>query len=183
MLTDTALREAFSHFPQGMVLVAAEIDGVRHGLVASTFTVGVSLDPPLVSFAVQHSSRSWPILREQDHLGVTVLGRAQVPFARPLAATDRDRRFDGVDESVDPSGPLTQGSGPAASDVRVDPRGALTLWDAPAWMTVRVHDQFPAGDHDIVLLRVQEIDSLPGAEAIVFHHSRFKELAPADAHV
>lgn len=164
MLTDTALREAFSHFPQGMVLVAAEIDGVRHGLVASTFTVGVSLDPPLVSFAVQHSSRSWPILREQDHLGVTVLGRAQAPFARQLASTDRDRRFDGI-------------------DVSVDPRGALTLWDAPAWMTVRVHDQFPAGDHDIVLLRVQEIDSLPGAEAIVFHHSRFKELAPADAHV
>ena len=40
MLTDTALREAFSHFPQGMVLVAAEVDGVRvhavrlRGLVA-----------------------------------------------------------------------------------------------------------------------------------------------------
>ena len=74
MLTDTALREAFSQFPQGMVLVAAEIDGVRHGLVASTFTVGVSLDPPLVSFAVQHSSRTWPSLREHGHLGVTMLG-------------------------------------------------------------------------------------------------------------
>src|SRR5699024_452190 len=78
--------------------------------------------------------------------------------------TDRGRRFDGI-------------------DVSVDPRGALTLWDAPAWMTVRVHDELPAGDHDIVLLRVEEIDSLPGAEAIVFHHSRFKELAPADVTV
>lgn len=164
MQTDTALREAFSHVPQGLALVAAEIDGVRHGLVASTFTVGVSLDPPLVSFAVQHSSRSWPILREHGRLGVTVLGRAQAPFARQLASTDRGRRFDGI-------------------DVSVDPRGALTLLNAPAWMTVRVHDELPAGDHDIVLLRVEEIDSLPGAEAIVFHHSRFKELAPAEVTV
>lgn len=56
MLTDIALREAYSHFPQGVVLLAAEVDGVRHGLLASTFTVGVSLTPPLVSVAVQRSS-------------------------------------------------------------------------------------------------------------------------------
>ena len=161
MLTDTALREAFSHVPQGVVLIAAEIDGIRHGLVASTFTVGVSLASPLVSVAVQHSSRSWPILREQDHLGVTVLGRAQAPFARQLASTDRDRRFDGI-------------------DVSVDPRGALTLWDAPAWMTVRVHDEVRAGDHDLALLEVLAIDSTPEAEAMVFHRSRFKGLVEGD---
>ncbi|ATG51405.1 oxidoreductase [Brachybacterium vulturis] len=161
MLTDSALREAFSHFPQGLVLVAAEVDGVRHGLVASTFTVGISLDPPLVSFAAQHSSRTWPLLREHGHLGVTMLGSAQLPVARQLAATDRARRFDGV-------------------DVTVDAQGALLVQDAPAWMTVRVHEQMRAGDHDLVLLEVRSIGSVPEAEALVFHRSRFKELAPAD---
>lgn len=161
MLTDIALREAFSHFPQGMVLVAAEIDGVRHGLIASTFTVGVSLDPPLVSLAVQHSSRTWPALHEHGYLGVTVLGRTQAPFARQLSATDRERRFDGI-------------------DVTVDPHGALTLHHAPAWMTVRVYDQMRAGDHDLVLLEVLSIDSAADAEAMVFHRSRFKELRPED---
>lgn len=157
MLNVTALREAFSHFPQGMVLVGAEVDGVRHGLVASTFTVGVSLDPPLVSFAVQHTSATWPVLREHGHLGVTVLGSSQVPVARQLASTDRARRFDGVDVSVDPD-------------------GALIVKDAPAWMTVRVHDQMRAGDHDLVLLEVVAINSLPGARAVVFHRSGFREL-------
>lgn len=161
MLTDIALREAFSHFPQGMVLVAAEVDGVRHGLIASTFTVGVSLDPPLVSLAVQHSSKTWPALREQGHLGVTVLGRTHAPFARQLASTDRTRRFDGI-------------------DVTVDPQGALTLQHAPAWLTVRVYDQMRAGDHDLVLLEVLSIGSVPEAEAVVFHRSRFKELARED---
>src|SRR5699024_12745934 len=98
------------------------------------------------------------------HSGAMRRRRTTVPYAPRLPSTDRGRRFDGI-------------------DVSVDPRGALTLLNAPAWMTVRVHDELPAGDHDSVLLRVEEIDSLPGAEAIVFHHSRFKELAPADVTV
>lgn len=159
MLTDIALREAFSHFPQGVVLVSAEIDGVRHGLLASTFTVGVSLDPPLVSVAVQHSSRTWPTLHEHGRLGVSVLGREQAHLARQLASKDRERRFDGV-------------------DLEVDEHGALTLRGTPAWMTVQVHDQMRAGDHDIALLEVLSIGSEPGAEAMVFHRSEFKELVP-----
>ena len=161
MLTDIALLEAFFHFPQGIVLVAAEVNGVGHGLIASTITVGVSLDPPLVSLAVQHSSKTWPALHEQGHLGATVLGRTHAPFTRQLASTNRARRFDGI-------------------DVRVDPHGAFTLQHALAWMTVRVYDQMRAGDHDLVLLEVLEIDSVPEAEAVVFHRSRVKELARED---
>ncbi len=161
MLTDIALREAYSHFPQGVVLLAAEVDGVRHGLLASTFTVGVSLTPPLVSVAVQHTSRTWPVLREHDHVGVTVLGQKQSGVARQLAGPDRERRFDGI--AVD-----------------VDAQGALTLQGAPAWMTVRPYDEMRAGDHDMVLLEVLSIDSLPEAEAMVFHRSRFRELVPDD---
>ncbi|MDN5899918.1 MAG: flavin reductase family protein [Brachybacterium sp.] len=161
MLSDIALRDAFSLFPQGMVLVAAEIGGVRHGLIASTFTVGVSLDPPLVSLAVQHSSKTWPTLYEHGHLGATVLGRNQAPFARQLASTERERRFDGI-------------------DVTVDPHGALTLQHAPAWMTVQVYDHMRAGDHDLVLLEVLSVGSVPEAEAVVFHGSRFKALVRED---
>lgn len=157
MLTDIALREAFSHFPQGVVLIGAEIDGLYHGLVASTFTVGVSLDPPLVSVAVQHTSQTWPALREHGHLGVTVLGKEQMSITRQLSGKDRERRFDGV-------------------DVEVDEGGALVLTGAPAWMTVRVHDQMRAGDHDMVLMEVLSIDSVSDAEPMVFHRSRFAEL-------
>ena len=156
-LTDTALREAFSHFPQGVVLLAAEVDGEHQGLVASTFTVGVSMRPPLVSVAVQHTSRTWPILHRHGHLGVTMLGRGQAELARRLAGADRTHRFAGV-------------------DVHVDDRGALTLPDSPAWMTARVHDRMRAGDHDLVLLEVLALGSDPQADAMVFHRRRFKEL-------
>ena len=52
-LSPTTLREAFGHFPSGVIAIAAEVGGTRVGLAASTF-VPVSLDPPLVSFCVQN---------------------------------------------------------------------------------------------------------------------------------
>lgn len=161
MLSDTVLREAFSHFPQGVVLVAAEIDGVPHALVASTFTVGVSLDPPLVSLAVQHTSRTWPVLRDRPRLGVSLLGRGQSAIARQLASMDRHNRFAGL-------------------DVTTDEDGAVTLRSAPARMTASLHDQMPAGDHDLTLLEVHSIDSVPGADAMVFHRSTFRGLGDLD---
>lgn len=161
MLSDTTLREAFSHFPQGVVLLAAEIDGVPHALVASTFTVGVSLEPPLVSLAVQHSSRTWPLLRQRPRLGVSLLGRGQSHIARQLASTAREQRFAGL-------------------DVATDADGALTLPTAPVRMTVSFHDQMPAGDHDLALLEVLASAAVPGAEAMVFHRSAFRGLGDPD---
>ena len=61
-MTPSSLREAFGHFPSGVIAIAAEVDGIRVGLAASTF-VPVSLDPPLVSFCVQNTSETWPKLR------------------------------------------------------------------------------------------------------------------------
>ena len=71
-LDPVRLREAFGIFSSGVVAVAAQVDGVLVGLAASSFT-SVSLDPPLVSFSIASSSRTWPTLRRSDHLGVTIL--------------------------------------------------------------------------------------------------------------
>ena len=57
------LRAAFGHHPSGVAALIAQVDGVPAVLIASSFTVGVSADPPLVSVAVQRTSTSWPLLR------------------------------------------------------------------------------------------------------------------------
>ena len=57
-LHPNALRQAFGRFPSGIAALCAEIDGAPQGIVASSFTVGVSMDPPLVMFAVQNASRT-----------------------------------------------------------------------------------------------------------------------------
>src|SRR5258707_8716544 len=89
-LTPTSLREAFGHFPTGVIAIAAEVDGVRVGLAASTF-VPVSLDPPLVSFCVQNTSTTWPKLKDLPYLGISVLGEIHDAAAKSLAAKTGDR--------------------------------------------------------------------------------------------
>ena len=86
----TALRSTFALFPSGVAALSAVVDGGPVVLVASSFQVGISLDPPLVLFAVQHTSTSWPKLKNADRIGVSVLGEAHDLAARQLASKAAD---------------------------------------------------------------------------------------------
>lgn len=154
-LTPTALREAFGHFPSGVIAIAAEVDGVRVGLAASTF-VPVSLDPPLVSFCVQNTSETWPKLKDLPLLGISVLGEAHDEAARKLAAKTGDR-FAGL-ETVSNRG------------------GAVFVKGTSVWLESAIEQLVPAGDHTIVVLRVCDITVDTAVAPIVFHRSGFRRL-------
>src|SRR3546814_1709969 len=51
-----ALRKAFALYPSGIAALAAQTDGADHVIIAASFSVGISLDPPPVAFAVQRES-------------------------------------------------------------------------------------------------------------------------------
>lgn len=154
-LTTTSLREAFSHFPSGVIAIAAEIDGVREGLAASTF-VPVSLDPPLVSFCVQNTSTTWPKLKDRPMLGISVLGESHDAAARSLAAKTGDR-FAGLEtESRD--------------------SGAVFIRGTALWLESAIEQTIPAGDHTIVVLRVSQVTVDAEIAPIVFHRSVFRRL-------
>jgi flavin reductase (DIM6/NTAB) family NADH-FMN oxidoreductase RutF len=104
-LSPASLREAFGCFPIGVVAIAAEVDGDKVGLAASTF-VPVSLNPPLVSFCIQNSSTTWPKLKDLPALGISVLGEAHNDAARTLAAKTGDR-FAGMETESRTSGALS----------------------------------------------------------------------------
>lgn len=154
-LTPTSLREAFGHFPSGVVAIAAEVAGIRHGLAASTF-VPVSLDPPLVSFCVQNTSTTWPKLKDLPMLGISVLGESHDDAARTLAAKTGDR-FAGLKT--------------VSSD-----SGAVFIKGTALWLESAVEQVIPAGDHVIVVLRVTEVTVDAEVAPIVFHRSAFRRL-------
>ena len=155
-LSPTSLREAFGHFPSGVIAIAAEVDGIRVGLAASTF-VPVSLDPPLVSFCVQNTSETWPKLKDLPYLGISVLGEAHDEAARTLAAKTGDR-FAGL-ETVSRESP-----------VRSSSQGTSV------WLESAIEQLVPAGDHTIVILRVSDITVHADVPPIVFHRSTFRRL-------
>ncbi|ETW23488.1 oxidoreductase [Mycobacterium gastri 'Wayne'] len=138
-----------------MVAIAAEIDGIREGLAASTF-VPVSLDPPLVSFCVQNISTTWPRLKAAPTLGISVLGETHDEAARTLAAKTGDR-FAGL-ETV-------------SSD-----SGAVFVKGTSLWLESAIEQLIPAGDHTIVVLRVNQVTVDADVAPIVFHRSVFRRL-------
>lgn len=154
------LREAFGVFPSGVVAVAAEVDGRPTGLAASSFT-SVSLEPPLVSFSIANTSKTWPDLRRAGRLGVTVLADHHGAVCRQLAGPV-DHRFDDV--------PVT-----------VSPDGAVTLDEGLARFDCSIHREVEAGDHTIVLLALHAVDAGAAAEdaasPLLFHRSGFGSMA------
>jgi flavin reductase (DIM6/NTAB) family NADH-FMN oxidoreductase RutF len=151
------LREVFAAFPTGVTVVAAEIGGQPVGIAASSFT-SVSLQPPMVSVCVAHSSATWPVLQTAERLGVSVLGAHQQLVARQLAGPS-DRRF-------------------ADQVWRVATSGAIALDGVSAWLECAIEQTVAAGDHDIAVLRVHDVAVDPDVAPLVFHGSRFRELVP-----
>jgi flavin reductase (DIM6/NTAB) family NADH-FMN oxidoreductase RutF len=157
-LDPARLRKAFGVYPTGVVAVAAEVDGRLTGLAASSFT-SVSLDPPLVSFSVASTSKTWPDLRRAAHLGVTVLADHHGGVCRQLAGPV-EHRFDGI-------------------AVKASDQGAVTLDEGLARFDCTVYREVEAGDHVIVLLQLHAVEHPETGSPLIFHRSGFGRLAQA----
>jgi flavin reductase (DIM6/NTAB) family NADH-FMN oxidoreductase RutF len=150
------LRRVYGCFPSGVTAICALENGAPVGIAASAFTC-VSLDPPLVSVCVQNTSTTWPRLRNLPRLGISILGKHQDAAAQRLAAKNGDRFTDlALAHTAD---------------------GGVLVHGAVAWLDCAIHAVVPAGDHAIVMLRVHALRAQPDDEPLVFHASRFRQLA------
>lgn len=155
-LDDQVLRQTYGCFPSGVTAVCAMVDGRPVGMAASSFT-SVSIDPPLVSVCIAYSSTTWPVLRGSARLGVSVLGEGHELVARQLAAKTGDR-FAGL-------------------GLEIDDAGAIYIEGSTAWLDCSVESELPAGDHLIALLRIHGLTAHLDVPPLVFHGSRFRQLA------
>jgi flavin reductase (DIM6/NTAB) family NADH-FMN oxidoreductase RutF len=155
-LEATDLRRVFGAFPTGVTAVAALIGGGPAGITANSFT-SVSLDPPIVSVCVAHTSTTWPVLRTAARLGISVLGAHQERHGRALSERCGDRF--------------------GAVGWRATADGAVLLEDASAWLDCSIDREIRVGDHDLILLRVHALDADPEVPPLVFHGSRYRRLS------
>ena len=149
------LRETFSCFPSGVVALCGSSGDQPSGMAVSSFST-VSLEPALVSVCVQKTSSTWPQLRGLSRIGVSVLAEGQEGVCRSLAG--RGDRFQGVDWSETPN-------------------GAVHVDGSAAWFDCTIYEEIEAGDHWVVLLKIEAMTADRSRRPLVFHHSRFQRLA------
>ena len=151
-LESRSFRDALGRFATGVAFVTAAPDGEPAGLIVNSLA-SVSLEPPLVSFSPSRSSLMWSRMRRARRFGVNVLGRQHEQFARRAAPAGADR-FAGLD--------WERGHG-----------GVPLLTDALASLECEIVAEHPAGDHWIVVGRVDDLRISPIKDPLVFFAGAF----------
>ena len=126
------------------------------GFTSQSFA-SLSLDPPLVSFAVAGTSKSWPRIRRTGHFCANVLAHDQEHLSRAFAVSGADK-FRGVDWSTSPGG------GPIINDVL-------------AWVDARVVGEHEGGDHSIVIGEVIDLDINRDTDPLLFYQGGYGHFA------
>lgn len=134
-----ALRDAFGAFLTGVTVVTTVDDaGAPIGFTANSFT-SVSLDPPLLLVCLAKTSRNYATLTGAKGFGVNILSEGQKDVSNTFARPVEDRF--------------------AAVDWRPGPHGSPVFADVAAWFDCATHDVVDAGDHVILVGRVEGFEN------------------------
>ena len=150
-----SFRDALGKFATGVAFVTAAPGGEPAGLIVNSLA-SVSLEPPLVSFCPSRSSLTWARMRTARRFGVSLLGRQHQGFVASATPAGADR-FAGLDWEPGPG-------------------GAPLLTNALACMECAIVAEHPAGDHWIVVGRVEELRIPPVEDPLVFYGGAFRAL-------
>jgi 3-hydroxy-9,10-secoandrosta-1,3,5(10)-triene-9,17-dione monooxygenase reductase component len=145
-------RDALGRFATGVVFVTAAPDGEPCGLIVNSLA-SVSLEPPLVSFCPSRMSLTWSRMRRSGRFGASVLARRHEEFARRATPAGADRF--------------------AAVEWALGRHGVPLLTDALATLECEIVAEHAAGDHWIVVGRVDDSQTSPAERPLVFFAGAF----------
>jgi flavin reductase (DIM6/NTAB) family NADH-FMN oxidoreductase RutF len=141
-------RQVLGHFPTGVAVITATGPGGPVGFTIGSF-VSVSLDPPLVGFLPQKTSKTWGPMEAAGSFCVNVLSIEQAELCWRFAK-ERDDKFEGV-------------------AWRPAPVSKAPLLDGVlAWIDCSIESVSDAGDHIFVLGRVHALDAGDGDPQLFF---------------
>lgn len=144
-------RSVAGSFPSGVTVVTGIDEDGPAGFTCQSFHA-LSLEPPMVVFAVAITSTSWPRIRRSGLCCVNVLAEDHEGIARAFATT-------GIDKF-------------ASQPWRPAPDGSPILDGVVAWFDCEIDAIHPGGDHEVVMARVTALDD-PGGTPLLFHQGRY----------
>src|SRR5213592_2845210 len=156
MVAGEELRALMRRFPAGVAVVTVDLDGQRAGLTVASL-VSLSLEPPLVGFAVRRDAALHELLRDTGEFAVSMLAAGQESLAQhfargvpPIALWERI--------------PLRETKGPPQLD------------SAVGWLVGRIRAEHETGDHTFFVGEVESAERGPAEQPLVFHRQAYDVL-------
>lgn len=146
-------RDVLGQYASGVTVVTTALRGTPLGMTCQSFT-SVSLDPPLVAFLPMKNSRAFAAIRQSRRFCVNFLAADQADLSNRFASLAEDK-FTGVDWQFTSSGmPLLEGTA--------------------GWVDCSVHDIHEAGDHYLVIGRVDDLEQGDATGPLLFHRGQYR---------
>ncbi|MDR0236197.1 flavin reductase [Acinetobacter sp.] len=150
-------RKLFSLLPTGVVAITGTTEQDQPtGLVVGTFQ-SLSLEPALVTFCVDKSSSTWPVLRNKGKFTANILSTSQVDVCKALGRKG-DEKFKGLSYE---NGPI----------------GTPRLAHSVAWIDCTVLSEVIAGDHFMIVGAIKAFEFGNNAP-LVFSGGKLSECLP-----
>jgi 3-hydroxy-9,10-secoandrosta-1,3,5(10)-triene-9,17-dione monooxygenase reductase component len=146
-------RDVLGQYASGVTVVTTMLGGTPVGMTCQSFT-SVSLDPPLVAFLPMKTSRAFAAIRQSRRFCVNFLAADQTEVSNGFASL-ADDKFAGIEWQQTKSGsPLIDGT--------------------VGWVDCTVQDVYEAGDHYLVIGKVEDLGQGDGTNPLLFHQGRYR---------
>ena len=132
-------RTLLTRYPSGVCVVTVDVEGQKLGLTVGSL-VSLSLDPPLVGFAVSREAAMHELLREAGGCAISLLAAGQDWLAQHFAR--------GVP-------PIAMWHGIATE---AGASGAPLLVGALGWLECSLRDEMAAGTHTFFVCDVRQVE-------------------------
>jgi flavin reductase (DIM6/NTAB) family NADH-FMN oxidoreductase RutF len=156
-ITASQYRAAMRHYPAGVTIVTLHSGNGPVGFTATSFA-SLSLEPPLISFNIAHTSSSIEAMLASDSVVVHFLGEHQQHLAQRFSRTAGERFTDrSLWTTLDSGEPVLHGT--------------------PIWVRASVHQLIPIGDHTLVVGLVTRVfdntDDVPIAAPLLYYNGAY----------
>lgn len=148
------LRSLFGRYPSGVCVVTVDAVGQKLGLTVGSL-VSLSLDPPLVGFAVSREAAMHELLREAGGCAISLLAAGQEWLAQHFAR--------GVP-------PIAMWHGVATE---AGATGAPLLVGALGWLECSLRDEVQVGTHTFFVCDVRRVELGEDAPPLVRVRSEY----------
>lgn len=157
-ITRDQFKETLSRWASGITVVTTRREGGVHGMTASAFS-SLSIDPPLITVAVDKRTRTHKRIEEEKCFGVMILRTGQDELSNMAAG------FRGEEGNYLPG--YTH---------RQEVTGAPILDDALAWMDCSLYASYDGGDHTIYVGKI-EATGVGEGEPLLWFNRGYRQLA------